>query len=75
MERKILQIVPAPADMWVKCGDSNDTFYTRVVCLALVEDEDGFRDVQLMDVTSGDGLIDLLEGSNVIVYSATDPNV
>ncbi len=75
MDETILQIIPAPADMWVKCSDGQDHFYIRVVCLALVETADGYRSVKLMDVTDGDGQIDFLAGSNTIVYSATDPNV
>ena len=42
---KILQIIPAPADMraWYKDPDSGAVFSCPVVCLALLADRDGYR--------------------------------
>ena len=60
---KILQIIPAPADMkvWYKDQDSGHVFSCPIVCLALVEDRDGRRYIQPMDMTLRDGII---EGAN-----------
>lgn len=44
----IIQIIPAPADM-IATYDSVPDLYERVVCLALVEDENGERTVKPMD--------------------------
>ena len=59
MEDKILQIIPAPADMWVKSKfvDLDDECkekpcLDRVVCLALVEGESGYREVKAMIMCS-----------------------
>jgi len=54
---KILQIIPAPSDMWVQNRDGDEYYYTRVVCLALVEWPDGDRTVEIMDISDGDGAI------------------
>ncbi|MBU5625685.1 hypothetical protein KQI82_01885 [Oscillibacter sp. MSJ-2] len=73
MDEKILQIIPAPDDMWIRVDGYGGIFHTRVIGLALVEHADGYRDVQLMDITTGDGCIDL-SGSAKIVYSDTCPD-
>lgn len=43
MNDKILQIIPAPADMWAtfKGNKPGEFFRERVACLALIESEDG----------------------------------
>ena len=76
-ESRIIQIIPAPADMWVKGTDSEtgETFHTRVICLALMEDTDGFRYVRAMDITEGDGYIEpISERKAMIVWSAKHPD-
>lgn len=50
MHDKILQIIPAPADMWaiLEGNDPDGHAYRtreRVVCLALIEGRDGTTDV------------------------------
>ena len=71
---KIVQIIPAPADMWVKNEDNGDVFYTRVACLALVEEPDGYRYISAADITPADGCIELIGRSYEVTYSTTDPN-
>ena len=58
-EDKILQIIPAPADMlaWYRCEQTGADFCLRVVCLALMEDQSGERHVRPMDICQGDGSI------------------
>lgn len=53
MNEKILQIIPAPADMWAvhEGTDENGNAYrtrNRVVCLALIDARDGTTDVSAM---------------------------
>lgn len=50
MNEKILQIIPAPADMWATYEDEQTGKISRdrVVCLALVEWADGTRSVEAM---------------------------
>ena len=53
MNEKILQIIPAPADMWAvfEGTDADGEKYryrNRVACLVLVEGRDGSRDVAAM---------------------------
>ena len=57
-EDKILQIIPAPADMlaWYRDQDTGVEFPLRVVCLALMEGFKG-RYVKPMDICWGDGRI------------------
>lgn len=55
---KIIQIIPAPADMFVEYDDEGTIAYSRVVCLALMEDEHGTRYVKAMDAGDGDPYID-----------------
>lgn len=62
-ERKIIQIIPAPKDLRTMYDDDSKLFKSRVVCLALVE-EDGERTVEAMDLS--DNEIDL--GCNVDNY-------
>ena len=60
---KIIQIIPAPADLWsVHRGIEEGREYeswSRIVCLALVEDDNGdrYRSVLPMSLTV-DGLVD-----------------
>ena len=50
MNEKILQIIPAPADMWATYEDEQTGKISRdrVACLALIGSEDGFRDIYPM---------------------------
>lgn len=49
MNEKILQIIPAPADMWATYEDENgETKRDRIVCLALIEWINGERSVEAM---------------------------
>lgn len=59
MEDKIIQIIPAPADMWAvhRGNDQGEDYesWSRIVCLALVEDpECGYRYVRPMQMFEGD---------------------
>jgi hypothetical protein len=49
MNEKILQIIPAPADMWAvfegtDADGENYRYRNRVACLALIEEQDGTRE-------------------------------
>ncbi|MGM9600015.1 MAG: hypothetical protein ACI3W5_00340 [Faecousia sp.] len=54
MNEKIIQIIPAPANL-VYGFDGGETY--PVICLALVECGDGSRDVRAFGLTNGE-LID-----------------
>lgn len=59
MDKKIIQIINTNRKMnALYNGGDGTTFETPIVCLALVELEDGERYVEMMDITEGDGLID-----------------
>ena len=60
MEYKIVQIIPAPGNMnsVYKHNFETEEFRCKVVCLALIEYDDGEREIVPMDMTEGDGLID-----------------
>ena len=45
MEEKIIQIIPAPANLMYSYGGEDAN---HVVCLALVESEDGDREICLL---------------------------
>jgi len=49
MNEKILQIIPAPSNMWATYEDENgETKRDRIVCLALIEWITGTRSVEAM---------------------------
>ncbi len=53
MNEKILQIIPAPADMWavfegIDADDNGYRYRERVACLALIEWQDGTREAAAM---------------------------
>lgn len=54
---KIIQIISAPQGMKSKYKCADEDIICSVVCLALVEYEDGEREILAMDITDGDGLI------------------
>ena len=63
MNEKIIQIIPAPSDMWaVYAKEENEPVSEggmyRVACLALMEDGETVRAM----VADGDGIIDFADG-------------
>ena len=61
---KIIQIIPAPADMILRYReDDGEMFQCRPLCLALVECEDGATYVRIMD-TDMHGEIDFSNDSS-----------
>lgn len=69
MNETILQIIPAPSDMWVEEKEDGSIYKSRVVCLALIEGEEEstgekYRYVAPMDITPGDGVIDIVDGTS-----------
>ena len=50
MSDKILQIIPAPADMWAVFRTNKPGVFSRerVACLALIENEDGCTGIAAM---------------------------
>lgn len=69
MNETILQIIPAPSDMWVEEKEDGIVYKSRVVCLALIEGEEEltgekYRYVAPMDITPGDGDIDIVDGTS-----------
>lgn len=62
MNKKIKQIIPAPEGLYANYeGDKEDIVKLPIVCLALVEDEDGSTRVEAMDITTGDAQIDFVD--------------
>lgn len=55
MEYKIIQIMSAPNNMSAVYMDQGEIIKNKIVCLALIQYEDGETEVILMDVTNGDG--------------------
>ena len=70
MDEKIIQIIPAPANMAVVWRDSDEQRNAKVVCLALVEDKDGARAVKPM-VIHGAREIQLAPVPNTVSYTYT----
>ena len=59
MYKKIIQIINTNRKMnALYDNEDGTTFESPIVCLALVELEDGERYVELMSITEGDGHID-----------------
>ena len=58
MDYKIVQIISAPDNMHAVYSGHEDEIKNKVVCFALIEYDDGEREVVPMDITEGDGLID-----------------
>lgn len=59
MEYKIIQIIPAPKNMYSVYQDLTEEIKCKIICLALVEYKDGGREVVPMDITD-DGVISIL---------------
>ena len=68
MEEKIIQIIPAPANLMYSYGGEDAN---HVVCLALVESEDGDREIRAMGLTNLEIIED--EGSTAVFFSNTNP--
>ena len=66
---KILQIIPCTIPLWAKYQDKGQPCFTnQIICLALVEDEDGERIIGGVDVCETE--LSLVESSaNFIGYS------
>lgn len=61
---KIIQIIPAPADMLLRYReDDGEKSRWRPLCLALVEYEDGDTEIKLVDIDA-DGYIDFAEDAS-----------
>ncbi|PTF96704.1 hypothetical protein [Staphylococcus chromogenes] len=59
MDKKIIQILNVERKMDAIYDNEDGTYFkSPIICLALVELEDGERYVELMDISDGDGLID-----------------
>lgn len=74
-DKKIIQIINTSRKMNALYNDgAGTTFETPIVCLALVELEDGERHVEMMDITEGDGLIDFsgMDESNFLGVKVYD---
>jgi len=56
---KIIQIIPTGRELYSKYEDEGEEFTTPIVCFALIEYEDGEREVVPMNIDSV-GTIDLL---------------
>lgn len=65
-KEKIIQIIPAPAGMYVKyageCNGEEYEYYAPVVCLALMENQLGSRYIQPMSINA-DGYIEKIDKS------------
>lgn len=62
MPSKIIQIIPAPPNMWARwepTEEGEQEEHSPIVCLALMEDEDGFRWVAPMDICEGGEICDV----------------
>jgi hypothetical protein len=71
MNYKILQIMPAPSNMYSVYEEIEEDIKCPIVCLALVEYEDGGREIISMDTC--DGLIDKA-GSNIVNFKSIEFN-
>lgn len=75
MDYKIVQIIPAISNMYALYknqidGDEMTEIKNKIVCLALIEYDDGEREVIPMDITDGDGEIGRVgEDLERILYS------
>lgn len=49
---KIIQLIPAPASMYVVFKEGSERFKNKIVALALVEDKEGKRDIKAIDCDS-----------------------
>lgn len=56
MDYKIVQIIAAPDNIYSVYKDRDEEFKCKIVCLALIEYENGEREIVPMDMTD-DGLI------------------
>lgn len=78
MPNKIIQIIPVSSNMWAKwepTSKGENEEYSPIVCLALMEDDDGGTWVTPMSISEDGEIDDIIEFSNFggIVFSK-DPN-
>lgn len=73
MSQKILQIIPAPPDMWTMYKD--ECFLCKASCLALVEDNAGNRSVRVMDMSKEHGVIGLSDPSAIVLEPPPGPSI
>ena len=76
MSEKIIQIIPAPSDMWaVYAKEENEPLSEgsmyRVACLALMEDGETVRAM----VADGDGIIDFADCADNFAGFTSDNSV
>lgn len=67
MPSKIIQIIPAPPNMWARWKPTENVEkedYSPIVCLALMEGEDGGTWVTPMSIGEDGGINDVMEFSN-----------
>lgn len=67
MPSKIIQIIPAPPNMWVRWKPTEiveKEDYSPIVCLALMEDEDGFTWAIPMSIGEDGAIYDVMDFSN-----------
>lgn len=67
MPGKIIQIIPAPSNMWARWkptenGEKEE--YSPIACLALMEDEDGYTFVTPMSIFKDGEINDVMDFSN-----------
>ena len=62
MDYKIIHIIPAPKNMFSVYRDicEIEDIKNKIVCLALLEYDDGEREIVPYDISDGDGIIDRL---------------
>lgn len=67
MPSKIIQIIPAPPNMWARWKPTENVEkeeYSPIVCLALMEDEDGGTWVTPMSIGEDGEIDDVMDFSN-----------
>lgn len=67
MPDKIIQIIPAPPNMWAVWKPTENIEkeeYSPIVCLALMEDEDGGTWVTPMSICEDGGIDDVMDFMN-----------
>ena len=70
MDYKIIQIIPAPSNMFSVYKDPIEEFKCKVVCLALIQYTDGETEVIPLDISDGDAIIsELSSGLKCIEFA------
>lgn len=65
MDSKIIQIIPAPPNILAKWGpdEGGEMEYSPIVCLSLMEDEDGGTCVTPMAIGEDGGIYDVFDAT------------